>query len=199
MWTWKKLKIFRKAREETQMGWNREKNWKKQAERRRKFERYCCKQFPYLMGDMHGDASRTCMHFGISCGEGWWGIIVELASKLEPLCKEMYHNKCDENGNIVPIPRAAQIKEKFGGLRFYMTSETSEMRDLIREAEIKASKTCERCGADAAGQGGRMWIRTLCDKHLKEQEAQDRERERELELIRLKNKALSNKKYKKDS
>lgn len=59
-------------------------------------------------------------------------------------------------------PRAAQVKEKFGGLRFYMTHYTDEMSALIREAEQKAEQTCEVCGVVGESRGG-GWIKTLCD------------------------------------
>jgi hypothetical protein len=62
-----------------------------------------------------------------------------------------------------PHPRASQIKEKFGGLRFYMTHATDKMYDLINEAERKSYTTCEVCGAPGEERGG-GWIRTLCDE-----------------------------------
>lgn len=45
-----------------------------------------------------------------------------------------------------PPCRASQVKEKFGTLRFYMTSQTQEMDVVIKEAERKSAITCEQCG-----------------------------------------------------
>lgn len=59
-------------------------------------------------------------------------------------------------------PRAAQVKEKFGGLRFYMTSSTDEIWNLISEAEAKSRETCEECGKPGE-EKPTSWIRTLCD------------------------------------
>jgi predicted HicB family RNase H-like nuclease len=59
-------------------------------------------------------------------------------------------------------PRAAQVKEKFGGLRFYMTSGTDEIYNLISEAEAKSRETCEECGKPGE-ERSMPWIRTLCD------------------------------------
>jgi RNA polymerase-binding transcription factor DksA len=59
-------------------------------------------------------------------------------------------------------PKAAQVKEKFGGLRFYMTSENDEIRKLISEAEALSYETCEECGKPGEERDTR-WIRTLCD------------------------------------
>lgn len=60
-------------------------------------------------------------------------------------------------------PRAAQVKEKFGGLRFYMEGSTDEIDKIIRKAESKCWETCEICGTEedvALRTGG--WMRTLC-------------------------------------
>lgn len=60
-------------------------------------------------------------------------------------------------------PCASQVKEKFGTLRFYMTSETEEMSAAIREAEHKSAETCEDCGSPGVLRRG-GWVLTQCDK-----------------------------------
>jgi hypothetical protein len=60
-------------------------------------------------------------------------------------------------------PKAVQVKEKFGGLRFYMTYYVEEIEKLIDEAESKSYQTCERCGAPGKSREG-GWILTLCDE-----------------------------------
>lgn len=57
--------------------------------------------------------------------------------------------------------RASQIKEKFGTLRFYMTSETDEMSAIIDKLESQSSKTCEECGKPGKTRG-RGWLYTRC-------------------------------------
>lgn len=76
-----------------------------------------------------------------------------------------------------------QVKEKFGGLRFYwhvpyeeneepkddedisaVMHRYSEFERLIREAEIEALETCEICGAPGKMTGAR-WLRTACTEH----------------------------------
>ncbi len=61
-------------------------------------------------------------------------------------------------------PCASQTKEKYGTLRFYMTSETEEMSKYISEAENLSAKTCEDCGAPGKYRNG-GWVATLCDEH----------------------------------
>ena len=62
----------------------------------------------------------------------------------------------------LPLHCAAQVKEKFGGLRFYMTLYNEDLERDIAEAEKLASKTCESCGAPGKSRNG-GWIKTLCD------------------------------------
>lgn len=62
------------------------------------------------------------------------------------------------------IPRASQVKEKFGGLRFYMTMATDEMFDFIEEAESKSTTICEVCG-EPGKTFNDGWMVTLCENH----------------------------------
>ena len=70
---------------------------------------------------------------------------------------------CDCTEYVPDAPRASQVKEKFGTLRFYMTSATSEMYDLVQEAEEKSATICENCGKPGKLRSG-GWIRCLCDE-----------------------------------
>ena len=81
-----------------------------------------------------------------------------------------------ENGKedvrqIIPQVVVAQIKEKFGGLRFYYDGGDDEISGMVRMAEVWASHTCDQCGdLGERRQGG--WIRTLCDTHENERQLQ---------------------------
>lgn len=114
--------------------------------------------FPLLYRDRNASMQTTAMCWGFSCDDGWFDIIWDLSSKLEPLIQKI-HN---EHPDIEYLPRASQVKEKFGGLRFYMTSDTDEMYNLIEEAETLSYKTCEGCG-NPGKERGTAWITTLCD------------------------------------
>ena len=62
--------------------------------------------------------------------------------------------------------RVLQVKEKFGGLRFYVGSVNKAIHERIRAAEGEASRTCEKCGAPGMlREGG--WLKTLCNEHNK--------------------------------
>ena len=116
------------------------------------------KAFPLLYEDRSTSMQSTAMCWGFSCDDGWFDIIWNLSSKLEPLIQKLHNERQD----IEHLPRASQVKEKFGGLRFYVTSATDEMDSLIEEAETLSYKTCESCGNPGQGRSG-GWIKTLCD------------------------------------
>jgi len=73
--------------------------------------------------------------FGIECGKGWEGLYRPIMDYIDE------YNKT--SGDNVEIH---QIKEKFGGLRMYLSHYTDELRKMIREAEEKSFHTCEICG-----------------------------------------------------
>ena len=57
-----------------------------------------------------------------------------------------------------------QVKEKFGGLRFYYQGGDEHISGMVTMAESWAGSICEKCGNKGQRrQGG--WIRTLCDVH----------------------------------
>jgi hypothetical protein len=64
----------------------------------------------------------------------------------------------------VPQVVVEQIKEKFGGLRFYYQGGDDHTSGVVDMAESWAGKTCETCGSMGERRSG-GWIRTLCDEH----------------------------------
>lgn len=69
--------------------------------------------------------------------------------------------------DIVPQVVASQVKEKFGGLRFYVEGGDDVTSAMIDMAESLSVVTCEECGSPGR-QRGAGWIVTLCDKHAEE-------------------------------
>lgn len=59
-----------------------------------------------------------------------------------------------------------QIKEKFGGLRFYTNGLTDEGHAIVSKYEDLSYETCEVCGKPGTLRKGGWW-RTLCDEHDK--------------------------------
>ena len=65
-----------------------------------------------------------------------------------------------ENGSA---PKIMQVKEKFGGLRFYVHGANDFLNGMIHMAEAASFKICEQCGKPGRPRGG-GWILTLCDE-----------------------------------
>lgn len=81
---------------------------------------------------------------------GWESIVNNLIDELEAL---------GWDGTLM------QIKEKFGGLRFYIGLGSREMDAAISRAEEQSFKTCEECGKEGKLRTDRSWIKTLCNHH----------------------------------
>ena len=93
---------------------------------------------------------------------GWLGLIVNL---IEAIDREMTRFP-DVHMNI------SQMKEKFGGLRFYyQLSENApnELRDAIEaldiEAEDRSWLTCQTCGEPGLLRNHMGLLVTACDSH----------------------------------
>lgn len=90
--------------------------------------------------------------FGWEIREGWVPLVEELIKDLKEL---------GWDGTI------HQIKEKWGGLRFYIGYGTEDIWNRIEMAERKSLTICEVCGepGELRTEG---WMETLCEKHFKE-------------------------------
>jgi hypothetical protein len=82
-------------------------------------------------------------------GPGWHPIIERLMNDLMKLGWD---------------GRVRQVKEKFGGLRFYVEPSTEALHDRIDMAAEESRRTCEACGKPGVSRG-EGWIKTLCDEH----------------------------------
>jgi hypothetical protein len=116
--------------------------------------------------------------YGLECGDGWKNIVDETHEKLK---------------YIDPDYKVFQIKEKFGGLRYYFDSSLEYgsiahkiMHDVVMAAEHEASRTCEICGtnkskAEVETRIDNYWYYTYC------KECSDKEIERRNERFGKKN------------
>jgi hypothetical protein len=76
---------------------------------------------------------------------------------------------------IIDQVTVEQIKEKFGGLRFYYQGGDDTIHGMVRMAEAWADHSCEECGKPGERRSG-GWIRTLCNEHEAEHQARLRVR-----------------------
>ena len=113
------------------------------------------KDFPGFWKHAH-NLKASLMMFGFECDDGWFQLIHRLCTDIQ---KEL--NKQDEQFNEDFY--VVQVKEKFAGLRFYISHGTDEIFELIREAEKKSEKTCEKCGKPGVVRVRGGWYKCLCE------------------------------------
>ena len=103
--------------------------------------------FPQIFCDLRNcDHRKSLMCAGLEIGDGWYNLVYDMCDKII---------KTNPNSEF----KAVQVKQKFGGLRFYTTAASDEVHKIIDEAEQLSYKICEDCGSTENVESG--WI-TLC-------------------------------------
>lgn len=103
---------------------------------------------------------------GFDLSPGWTMLVQILCSIIE-----IEINRLPEE--VRADVQCAQCKQKFGSLRFYMTSETPYISGAIAVAETMSAFICEECGMPGKQRSG-GWVETLCDEHYVERESKKR-------------------------
>ena len=137
---------------------------------RAELENELTKKYPKILKDMYKAPEETCMAFGIECGDGWYDLI-------ENLLKDLQWNT---DKNNYPQVIALQIKEKYGSLRFYFTTEETEnskkvdadrkqynigkIDGMIQFAETMSNIICEKCGNKGENKNWSTgWFSSMCE------------------------------------
>jgi len=108
------------------------------------------KAFPNLYSGHNKSIRHSLMGFGFECGDGWFDLIYKLSQKISMQ---------------FPDVKAVQVKEKYGGLRFYVSSAPDQIFDLIEEYEKTSLTVCEQCGSSTGKQQSNgSWVFTRCSK-----------------------------------
>jgi hypothetical protein len=93
--------------------------------------------------------------YGFDINDGWYKLVYELILKI----------RINDEAKGKWVTKVTQCKEKFGGLRFYVTGTSDKNWDLIREAENKSYGVCEVTGSEVeVGIWNSGWVITLCKK-----------------------------------
>lgn len=92
----------------------------------------------------------------IGVGPGWFPLIIELDARL---------------AKIKPDYEVHQVKEKFGGLRYYIGTGTEEMQNFIIEAEERSYTICEITGKSGRVVYRNGWIKTLNEEEFPESDS----------------------------
>ncbi len=93
-------------------------------------------KYPKIFAQKDDDPKKTAMCWGIECGDGWYWLLDNLCNHLQ--------SHIDNNG--YGQIEALQVKEKFGGLRFYTKGADRRQNACIRFAERLSMGICESCG-----------------------------------------------------
>lgn len=121
-------------------------------------------RFPKMFSGKYG---------GFAVGPGWWPIIESLCANIQSHTDWWNTNRKERP--VIEQVVVEQIKEKFGGLRFYYQGGDDKIDGMVRMAESWAAHSCEECGAPGTS-GGKGWIKTLCPVHRAEADARYKER-----------------------
>ena len=112
------------------------------------------KDYPKIFAQKDESMQVTCMCWGFECGDGWYWLLNMLCSQLQ----------WDIDHNNEPQIEATQVKEKFGGLRFYTNGATDKQEGMISLAEFMSYQICEECGSTNNVKQTEGYIRALCEK-----------------------------------
>jgi len=113
------------------------------------------KKYPKIFAQRYLSMEQTAMCWGIDTGDGWYWLIDQLCEYLQ----------FQTDNNKSPQVEASQVKEKFGGLRFYVSGADDRQYSAIRFAEFLSYSICEDCGTTKeVSQNKTGWIRSLCPK-----------------------------------
>ena len=159
---------------------------------RDELDKQLCEKYPLIFAQRNGNMNETCMCWGFCCGDGWYNILdvmcaniqhyinwrleqIQSAHKFNAELEEARANDFENwpywkmrEPREIPEPVdqvvAAQVKEKFGGLRFYYNGGDDYIRGIVDMAEEMSHVTCEECGSPGTS-SNEGWIRTLCEQH----------------------------------
>lgn len=117
-------------------------------------------KYPKIFANRNGDMRTTAMYWGFECDDGWYWLIDNLCNSIQTYIDNNPHLEITQ---VI----ATQVKEKFGGLRFYITGGDDIIEGMIWLAENMSFNMCEKCGnKENVSQTASGWIKTLCDKCL---------------------------------
>jgi hypothetical protein len=119
--------------------------------------------------DLDGSPMQTAMARGFAHGAGWFDLVWRLCEQIEPI---VLAGEADTREWEAPLDTAKQppfevyqVKEKFGGLRFYCNSHSEAILTLVQRAQAQSFHTCDICGHRGILRKGSGW-RTRCDEHI---------------------------------
>lgn len=115
-------------------------------------ESYLCSRYPKLLSTK----GAGCLSlFGFECQDGWFALIYAASELIQ---RHLIH---EDSGQIV----ASQVKEKFGGLRFYYHGGGDYVEAVVDLVERLSESICELCGAPGFIRERNGWLSARCEAH----------------------------------
>jgi len=111
-----------------------------------------CTRYPAIF-TTEGSAGQHL--FGFECGDGWFTLIDGACELIE------HHIETDGTQQL----RALQVKQKFGGLRFYYQHGSDYAAAVVDLTESLSPYICEICGALGRPISLFGWMQTRCQTH----------------------------------
>jgi hypothetical protein len=115
--------------------------------------------FPQLYLGRTKSTAESSMSWGFQCDDGWYELIRCLSLQLT--------NYANSHPNAVV--EVAQVKEKFGWLRFHLIEDDDATLEMIELVCVRSRTTCELtgqpgvlCVKDLAGRSRRPQFKVLC-------------------------------------
>jgi len=153
-------------------------------------EKKLFEKYPKILAGKDKPITESLIPFGFECGDGWFWLIGNLCDTIQKYCdsrncgvrirNKAAHQKAEALEKTPPEGfreikvveedewqvEATQVKEKFGGLRFYINGGDDEVYGMISFAEHLSYHICEQCGSteNVKVRSPRGWISTLCDR-----------------------------------
>jgi len=103
-------------------------------------------EYPEIFGDS----------FYFECGDGWYELLNGLCGEIVEYCRKYKRE----------APKASQVKEKFGSLRFYIWYANEDVYNIIDKYELQSQYICEFCGKPGRIKRVGGWYSCVCGEHL---------------------------------
>ena len=115
-------------------------------------------KYPKIFEPYNGNPNGVNWH-GVP--EGWLPVIDKLCACIQHYID--YHVSYTKDGQYKPAQvTCSQMKEKFGGLRFYTDGHDEVVEGMIKMAESMCDDKCQDCGSEEDLGMTSGWITVLC-------------------------------------
>jgi hypothetical protein len=105
-------------------------------------DKQLCDKYPKIFIERNMPMSKSAMAYGFP-DDGWYYLIDMLCFSIQSYIDDPYVTP--------PISQvvAIQVKEKWGGLKFYIKGGDSNIRNMIQMSENMSFRICEICGTSS--------------------------------------------------